>query len=62
MSGDAVADVHIAFARRFELDYLRVMNGYPYPLTNLRSFDKASDFLQIPCIAATRGSRYYKIR
>ena len=55
MSGDAVADVHIAFARRFELDYLRVMNGYPYPLTNLRSFDKASDFLQIPCIVAEEG-------
>ncbi len=55
MSGEAVADVHIAFARRFELDYLRVMNGYPYPLTNLRSFDKASDFLQIPSIVAEEG-------
>ncbi len=55
MSGEAVADVHIAFARRFELDYLRVMNGYPYPLANLRSFDKASDFLQIPYIVAEEG-------
>lgn len=55
MSGEAVADVHIAFARRFELDYLRVMNGYPYPLTSLRSFDKASDFLQIPSIVAEEG-------
>lgn len=62
MSGDAVADVHIAFARRFELDYLRVMSGYPYPLTNLRSFDKASDFLQIPCIVAEEGYWGHQLR
>ena len=62
MSGEAVADVHIAFARRFELDYLRVMNGYPYPLTNLRSFDKASDFLQIPSIVAEEGYWGHQLR
>ncbi|MGM9999001.1 MAG: uroporphyrinogen decarboxylase family protein [Candidatus Bruticola sp.] len=62
MSGDAVADIHIAFARRFELDYLRVMNSYPYPLSNLRSFDKASDFLQIPSIVAEEGFWGHQLR
>ncbi|MGM9991602.1 MAG: uroporphyrinogen decarboxylase family protein [Candidatus Bruticola sp.] len=62
MSGDAVADIHIAFARRFELDYLRVMNSYPYPLSSLRSFDKASDFLQIPSIVAEEGFWGHQLR
>lgn len=58
MSGEAVADAHIAFARRFKPDFLRVMNSYPYPLgSGSRSFDRPTDFLRIP--AATAAEEGY---
>ncbi|MBQ7503147.1 hypothetical protein IJT93_10665 [bacterium] len=53
MSGEAVADAHIAFAKRFRPDFLRVMNSYPYPLgSGSRSFDRATDLLRIPAVTA----------
>ena len=55
MGGEALAQAHIAFAQRFEVDYLRVMNPYPYPLGNMRSFERSSDFLQIPAAVADEG-------
>lgn len=58
MSGEAVADAHIAFARRFKPDFLRVMNSYPYPLgSGSRCFDRPTDFLRIP--AATAAEEGY---
>ena len=44
MPGDAVAAAHLAFARRFEPDFLRVMNDYPYPAPGLLSIDRPSDW------------------
>ena len=55
MSGEAIADAHIAFANRFKPDFLRVISGYPYPLSGVRSFERVSDFLQIPKAAAEEG-------
>jgi uroporphyrinogen decarboxylase len=44
MPGEAVAAAHLAFARRFEPDFLRVMNDYPYPAPGLLSIDRPSDW------------------
>ncbi|MBQ7529497.1 hypothetical protein IJT10_06305 [bacterium] len=52
MSGEAIADAHIAFARRFCLDYVRVISGYPYPLDGMRSFDRPNDLLNVPIVNA----------
>lgn len=52
MSGEAVADAHIAFARRFCLDYVRVLSCYPYPLDGIRSFDRPNDLLNVPVVNA----------
>ncbi len=39
-----MAAAHIALARRFEPDFLRVMNDHPYPLPGLLSTDRPSDW------------------
>ncbi len=44
MPGEALAAAHLAFARRFEPDFLRVMNDHPYPAPALMSIDRPSDW------------------
>ncbi len=44
MPGEAIAAAHIALARRFEPDFLRVMNDHPYPLPGLLNTDRPSDW------------------
>lgn len=44
MPGEAVAAAHLAFARRFEPDFLKVMNDYPFPAPDLLSIDRPTDW------------------
>ena len=55
MSGEAVAAVHIAFAKRFSPDFLKVMSDYPYPMREGLSIDRASDFLQLRDLRGCEG-------
>ena len=47
MPGEAVAAAHITFARRFEPDFLKVMNDYPYPIPELLSLDRPGDWASL---------------
>ena len=55
MSGEAVASVHIAFARKFDVDFIKVMNDYPYPIREGVSMDRVSDILQMKPLRGIEG-------
>ena len=56
MDGQAVASVHIAFARRFQTDFVKVMNDYPYPIRDGLSLDRMTDILQMRPLRGIEGS------
>lgn len=55
MSGESVATAHIAFARRFNLDFVKVMSDYPFPVREGMSLDRMTDILQLQVLHGNEG-------
>ena len=55
MSGESVATAHIAFARRFNLDFVKVMSDYPFPVREGMSLDRMTDVLQLQVLHGNEG-------
>lgn len=55
MPGEAIAAAHLAFARRFEPDFLKVMNDYPFPAPDLLSIDRPTDWGNLSVLNGKEG-------
>jgi uroporphyrinogen decarboxylase len=56
LPGEAIAAAELAFYRKFDLDFIKVMNDYPYPLPNgMEAIDSPDDWLKLKPLNPNEG-------
>lgn len=56
LPGEAIAEAELAFYRKFDLDFIKVMNDYPYPLPNgMEEISAPDDWLKLKPIKPNEG-------
>jgi uroporphyrinogen decarboxylase len=56
LPGEAIAKAELAFYRSFDLDFIKVMNDYPYPLPNgMEEINSPDDWLKLKSLKPDEG-------